>query len=255
MDKDSTLKKCSRCRLKRIQETEEELNRYLTCLKCRNKRKLVKKTRLINIEQEIAKSGLGVDTDKLHFKYPDFLEQIKNNRYDDLTNIRLIGFVDTIHKYSVEEVDSQPNPDQFYLNISKNLTKTYIEPLTLVTGFKFVIRDYHKGGLNIKKIAIVFVCSQDKTKKRKSRSKFKRVVSNKLKIYECFSKINLYYDLITRKIVLNYSHKSHENCLEERGDLLAESIDYDLSTHIQDIAVAAVDNFLSISNIDHRLMG
>ena len=37
-----SVKKCSRCRGKRLDETEFELFKYSTCSKCRNKRKIVK---------------------------------------------------------------------------------------------------------------------------------------------------------------------------------------------------------------------
>jgi hypothetical protein len=35
-------KKCSRCRVKRVAETSEELEKYQTCIRCRNKRKVKK---------------------------------------------------------------------------------------------------------------------------------------------------------------------------------------------------------------------
>ncbi|KSA01212.1 uncharacterized protein AC631_03031 [Debaryomyces fabryi] len=179
--------------------------------------------------------------------------------------------------YTITEINQQTNPNEFYSNISKKLVRRYIDPISMVTGYKFPIRDYHKGGIKTKKVSLMFICCQDKTKQRKSRSKQHKRVSNKLKIYNCFSKVNLNYDLLIGGVTIAYTHKCHSNNAVDyddpsdhpdlRSDIHAQirndpghsnddlkepgELDH-FNDSIQSIAAAAVEN--KFINIDDRLI-
>lgn len=269
-----SVKKCSRCRGKRLDETEFELFKYSTCSKCRNKRKIVKQFPALD------QQSVEFHTNTFH-KFNNYLEILKTNKNTDLSNVKFMESVndDEFPIYTIMEINQQTNPNEFYSNISKKLIKRYIDPISLVTGYKFPIRDYHKGGIKTKKVSLMFICCQDKTKQRKSRSKQHKRVSNKLKIYNCFSKVNLNYDLLIGGITITYTHKCHANNTVDyddhsdhsnlRSELHAQ-IRSDPATHpndddlkdpgeldhfndsIQSIAAAAVEN--KFINIDDRLI-
>ncbi|CAK7891493.1 hypothetical protein CAAN1_01S05424 [[Candida] anglica] len=193
-------KRCSRCRIKRYKESEDELIKYATCLSCRLKRKIKKPI-----------DTIVYDDTKTFNDYHRFLQLLKTNLKQDLNDIKFNTITDPkeFPRFEFEDISKIKDLNTFYSNYSKKLTELYIKPISMVTGYKFPIRDYHKGGSKTKKITIMFVCSQDKTKQRKSRSKDKRNVLNKLKIFNCFSKINLCYDLILGNLLISYTHKSH----------------------------------------------
>lgn len=264
-----SIKKCSRCRGKRTDESEFELFKYSTCSKCRNKRKIVKQFPALD------QQSVEFHNNTFH-KFHNYLDVLKTNKDTDLSDLKFMESVndDELPLYTIGEVNQQTNPNDFYSTVSKTLIKRYIDPISLVTGYKFPIRDYHKGGIKTKKVSLMFICCQDRTKQRKSRSKQHKRVSNKLKIYNCFSKVSLSYDLLIGGVTITYTHKCHANMntveyddSDLRRDLHAEirndtavpssdlkepaNLDH-FTDSIQSIAAAAVEN--KFMNIDDRLI-
>lgn len=135
-----------------------------------------------------------------------FLDRIKNNQIEDVLDhhYKSISPEELFKRYHPAEVTN----DVFAM-VSKQLVATYLEPIMLITGFRFATRDYHKGGTKTKKVTFMFICSQDRTKQRKSRSDHKRQIINKLKVEECHSKVSMSYDLTNGVIQLGYNHRHH----------------------------------------------
>ncbi|CDK29122.1 unnamed protein product [Kuraishia capsulata CBS 1993] len=186
------VRKCSRCRVKRDRETPEMLEKYQTCLSCREKRK---------IESRAVKDTLP----NLFTDFHDFLERIKFNQAIDILEHNFRGPAPIeFRRFAPEEVTLE-----IFQVTSKMLVQAYMDPLMNATGFKFPVRDYHKGGSKTKKISFMFICSQDSSRQRKSRSEHKRSVPNKLKVERCESKITLSYDLTDGMVMIYYNHKHH----------------------------------------------
>lgn len=235
-----TAKKCSRCRGKRLEESEFELFKYSTCSRCRNKRKIVKHFPVLD-QQSVEFNA------NIFHKFDNYLDILKTNKTSDLSNVKFMESVndDELPVYTIGEVNLQANPNEFYSNISKRLVKRYIDPISMVTGYKFPIRDYHKGGIKTKKVSLMFICCQDKTKQRKSRSKHHKRVSNKLKIYNCFSKVNLNYDLLLGGVSISYTHKCHTN-------ITTADYDPDIRNHLQsDVRAGSDPTDLKSTDLDH----
>ncbi|CDR40629.1 CYFA0S05e02608g1_1 [Cyberlindnera fabianii] len=188
------VKKCSRCRVKRTYESPEHLARYSTCANCRKKRKVVK------VETDIPLPGMFTD-------WNAFLDRLKYNVEEDLHEVRYRGYT------SVEDFPRPSNEEDIipdvYQHYARMLTKLFIHPIIDITGYKFAVRDYHKGGRKSKKITFMFICSQDKGRQRKSRSNQERSVHNKLKTEMCESRLSLTYTLVDGVVNILYNHKSH----------------------------------------------
>ncbi|KAG7730273.1 hypothetical protein KL933_000068 [Ogataea haglerorum] len=195
------VKKCSRCRVKRLNEDPEMLVRYQTCVNCRNKRKVKEKkvrslSKLPNLSDDWAqyqhKVSLNTQIDLYQHNYRNYTDK------------------ELFPRYRREELT-----EEIVKEMSELVVNHYIAPLQMLTGFKFAIRDHHKPNLadpnpnKSKKITWMYICSQDKYRQRKSRSENKRQVVNKLKTEECDSKITLNYDLVTGVVQLSYNHKHH----------------------------------------------
>ncbi|QPG75902.1 hypothetical protein FOA43_003288 [Brettanomyces nanus] len=191
--------KCSRCRVKRVKETEEMLHKYHTCVNCRMKRRVMKRklrspSRLPNLIDDWGK----------------YQQKVATNATMDLFEHNYRNYTDEVlfPRYKVGELN-----DEIVERISKKLVDHYISPLQMLTGFRFTVRDHHRPLLQqsnrAKKITWMFVCSQDKLHRRESRSHHKRRVINRLKTEECASKITLNYDLLTGMIQMSYNHKHH----------------------------------------------
>ncbi|KAH3667453.1 hypothetical protein OGAPHI_003102 [Ogataea philodendri] len=196
------VKKCSRCRVKRVNEDPDMLVRYQTCVNCRNKRKVKEKkvrslSKLPNLSDDWAqyqhKVSLNSQIDLYQHNYRNYTDK------------------DLFPRYQKEELT-----EDIVKEMSELVVNQYIVPLQMLTGFKFAIRDHHKPNLSdtnpnkSKKITWMYICSQDKYRQRKSRSENKRQVINKLKTEECDSKITLNYDLVTGVVQLSYNHKHHQ---------------------------------------------
>lgn len=194
-------KKCSRCRVKRTQESERDLHKYQTCLQCRARRR-VKQKRTRQLPQ------MPNVCDDWH----QFLQRASLNCTMDLSQHNFRSYVDSdiVPRFTPQQLNLD-----IILEIGQKIVQAYIFPLQNVTGFKFAIRDHHNPQLKdftkAQKISWMFICSQDRTKRRKSRSENKRQVINKLKVEDCESKINMNYDLITGIIQISYNHKCHKS--------------------------------------------
>lgn len=196
----SSIKKCSRCRMKRIHESEMDLHKYQTCAQCRAKRKVKERrprqlTKLPNVSDNWSK----------------FLSKVSLNHQIDLYQHNFRAFTDpaVFPRYKPEELNMP-----IIQEIGEKIIQTYIIPLQGVSGFKFAIRDHHNPQLTdlnkAKKITWMYICSQDRTRRRKSRSENKRQIVNKLKTEDCESKINLSYDIVNGIIQMSYNHKHHK---------------------------------------------
>lgn len=144
----------------------------------------------------------------MYTDYSEFLNKIKTNTDHDLFEHRFRGESDPsiFKRYSSNfTVDSAT-----YQQVAKQLLDVYINPLMEVSGYRFPIRDYHKGGRKAQRISFMFICSQDKSQKRKSRSNENRTTPNRLKVEECNSKLSLTYSLQDGIITIFYNHKSHK---------------------------------------------
>lgn len=194
------VKKCSRCRMKRVHESELDLHKYQTCAQCRAKRKVKERrprqlTRLPNVCDNWAK----------------YLARVAMNHQVDLHqhNFRAYTDEESFPRYAPEELTLP-----LVQEIGERVIQAYVLPLQRVTGFKFAIRDHHNPQLadltKAKKITWMYICSQDRTRRRKSRSENKRQIINKLKTEDCESKINLSYDLVNGIIQMGYNHKHHK---------------------------------------------
>lgn len=139
-------------------------------------------------------------------RYQDFLDQVKVNCEEDLIDLKYRGEAPhELTRFSIED----EIPTSVYQEYAKRLIELYIQPIMAFTGFKFVVRDFHKGGRKTKKITFQFICSQDRTKQRKSRSNNERNVNNKLKVEDCDSRINLMYTVTTGLVTIAFTHKTH----------------------------------------------
>lgn len=218
-DRDADLakiKKCSRCRMKRLQETEGDLQKYQTCVQCRERRKVKDR-----------KPRVLVKLPNLSDDWKTFISKVSLNNVVDLHqhNFRAYSNETEFPRYQPEALTSP-----IVQNIGEKIVKTYIQPLQEVTGFKFAVRDHHNPSLcdvnRAKKITWMFICSQDKFRRRKSRSENKRQVMNRLKTEECCSKITLSYDIVHGIVQISYNHKHHKPlhaCLK-----MNESLEKDL---------------------------
>lgn len=139
--------------------------------------------------------------------FESFLSKVKLNTVENIDNLRYLGLTDPTKfaRYSTDD----SIPKDVYQLYSKRLIEFYINPIIEQTGFKFVIRDFHKGGCKTKKINFQFICSQDRSKQRKSRSNNKRAIQNRLKVEECDSKINLKYSMMDGQVSISFTHRTH----------------------------------------------
>lgn len=154
----------------------------------------------------------------MYTDYDQFLERIKTNTDHDLLEFRYTGESDpeTFKRYGSNfNIDTAT-----YQQVSKHLLEVYINPLMEVTGYRFPIRDYHKGGRKSQKISFMLICSQDKAQQRKSRSSEHRVIPNKLKVEDCKSKLTMTYSLQEGTVTLFYNHKAHRPYMwrKNKGD-------------------------------------
>lgn len=208
----SNIRKCSRCRMKRLLENEHQLEKYQTCVQCRERRKVrERKPRVL-------------------FKLPN----LSDDWHIFLSKVALNNVIDLYqHNYRAYSEESEfprylPNEltHEIVQNIGEKIVERYVHPLQEVTGFKFAVRDHHNPSFiecnRAKKITWMFICSQDKFRRRKSRSENKRNVLNRLKTEECCSKISLSYDIVHGIIQMSYNHKHHKP-LEEQNNLLNSS--------------------------------
>ncbi|VEU20792.1 DEKNAAC101723 [Brettanomyces naardenensis] len=237
-------KKCSRCRVKRINETPEMLSRYQTCINCRRKRRVTKRkirspTKLPNLSDD----------------WETYRQKVATNTTEDL-------FQHNYRNYADESIFPRYRPEELNYEIvekiSKDLLQHYIVPLQLATGFRFAVRDHHKPLLyeanRAKKITWMFVCSQDKYRQRQSRSKNKRQVVNKLKTEACASKITLNYDLVTGMVQISYNHRHHYPYSWKKGEKPIN--DNEIVTAPDDTVRAqdVINEFIAQStNTDHQL--
>ena len=193
------IKKCSRCRMKRLQESSDDLEKYQTCMQCRERRKVRDR-----------KPRVLVKLPNLSDDWKTFISKIELNNVIDLHQHNYRAYTDEISfpRYQPEELTIP-----IIQSIGERIVEKYIHPLQDVTGFKFAVRDHHNPSLfdhnRAKKITWMFICSQDKFRRRKSRSENKRQVSNRLKTEECCSKITLSYDLVYGIVQISYNHKHH----------------------------------------------
>ncbi|ODV87679.1 hypothetical protein CANARDRAFT_20416 [[Candida] arabinofermentans NRRL YB-2248] len=198
-----SIKKCSRCRVKRMAEDPEMLIKYQTCLSCRMKRKVKQK-----------KVRTPSKLPNLSDNWDQYQEKVSMNTTIDLFQHNYRNYTDPniFPRYQKEELN-----EDIIKHMSQLVVSHYITPLQILTGFKLAIRDHHKPKLQepepfpnkSKKITWMYICSQDRYRQRKSRSENKRQVVNKLKTEECDSKITLNYDLVTGIVQLSYNHKHH----------------------------------------------
>ncbi|TID31072.1 hypothetical protein CANINC_000316 [Pichia inconspicua] len=197
---EENIKKCSRCRMKRIRESEKDLCKYQTCQQCRERRKVKEK-----------KPRVVIKLPNLSDDWDTFLKKVALNTVIDLTQHNYGAYTDKneFPRYSPEELTIELMND-----IGAKIVQKYIQPLQKITGFRFAVRDHHNPSLydpnRSKKMTWMFICSQDKLRKRKSRSENKRHVSNKLKTEECCSRITLSYDIVYGILQMSYNHKHHK---------------------------------------------
>lgn len=194
------IKKCSRCRMKRIHETTEELEKYQTCMQCRERRKVRDR-----------KPRVLVKLPNLSDDWKTYLGKVELNTVIDLYQHNYRAYTDE-NEFPRYRADELTLP--IVQSIGERIVEKYIHPLQEVTGFKFAVRDHHNPPLydqnRAKKITWMFICSQDKFRRRKSRSENKRQVSNRLKTEECCSKITLSYDVVYGIVQISYNHKHHK---------------------------------------------
>lgn len=143
----------------------------------------------------------------MYTDYIAFINKIKLNTQQDILQHRYRGSTDP-EVFKRYQVNSEIDPGT-YQYIGKQLIEFYIHPLMDATGYRFPVRDYHKGGRKTKKITFMFICSQDQGKQRKSRSNNERQIQNKLKVEDCESKVSLNYSLPDGIIQIMYNHKTH----------------------------------------------
>lgn len=187
--------------------------------------------------------------------YNQFVEKIKTNTAQDIIDCRYRGETDPqlFKRYDVNsDVDTAT-----YQQVSKQLVDIYVTPLMQCTGYRFPVRDYHKGGRKTKKITFMFICSQDRGKQRKSRSNDQRFVSNKLKIEQCESKITLNYSLHEGIVNLYYNHKAHSPYIWKKSrvgsDDEDDSMDHD--SHVRSFDdVSFAEQFQQFQQIQPRNM-
>lgn len=208
-DIDKDIKKCSRCRMKRVHENENELEKYQTCIQCRERRKVKEK-----------KPRGPMKLPELRDDWKGFLDKVAMNSIMDVQGHIYRAYTDErqFPRYSHDDLTTD-----IVQKIGDKIVEKYIHPLQELTGFKFAIRDHHNPPLydknRSKKITWMFICSQDKFRRRKSRSENKRQVLNKLKTEECCSKISLSYDIINGIVQISYNHKHHKpyNLIDSSG--------------------------------------
>ncbi|KAH3672779.1 hypothetical protein WICMUC_004185 [Wickerhamomyces mucosus] len=214
---DYNVKKCTRCRVKRSNEPIEQLNKYATCTNCRTKRKVVK-------------NPIDTTLPNTYTDYNAFLNKISTNSTHDIFEHRYKGYSDEslFKRYTLtDNIDSHT-----YQAVGKQVTDYYINPLMESTGFRFPVRDYHKGGLKDKKLTFMFICSQDRERQRKSKVQNEKISSNnKLKTEYCDSKITLSYSLIDGLVQILYNHKSHPPYVWKR--MILKNNGYTTSNHKQ----------------------
>ncbi|GME76249.1 unnamed protein product [Ambrosiozyma monospora] len=126
---DGPVRKCSRCRVKRLSETPEELQRYQTCLNCRFKRR-------VKVKRPRPPPKLpALDDD-----WTSFQEKISLNTSIDLWRHTYKDYVDP-------ELVPLYEPHQLTEEIVKEasdvIVSHYILPLQNLTGFKLAVRDHH----------------------------------------------------------------------------------------------------------------
>lgn len=143
----------------------------------------------------------------MYTDYIAFINKIKLNTQQDILEHRYRGSTDP-EVFKRYQVNAEIDPGT-YQYIGKQLIEFYIHPLMDATGYRFPVRDYHKGGRKTKKISFMFICSQDQGKQRKSRSNNERQIQNKLKVEDCDSKVSLNYSLPDGIIQILYNHKTH----------------------------------------------
>ena len=206
---DPNVKKCSRCRMKRLSETELELQKYQTCMQCRERRKVKKK-----------RPRVMVKLPNLQDDWQRFVEKVRMNTVIDLHqhNYRAHTNQEEFPRYSAEEITPA-----IARALGEKIVIKYIHPLQDVTGYKFSVRDHHKPHLmdvnRAKKITWMFICSQDKTTRRKSRGENKRQILNRVKTEECCSRIAVSYDIVYGIVQVSYNHNHHKP-LDERARML-----------------------------------
>ncbi|KAG7878230.1 hypothetical protein KL925_000072 [Ogataea polymorpha] len=120
------VKKCSRCRVKRLNEDPEMLVRYQTCVNCRNKRKVKEKkvrslSKLPNLSDDWAqyqhKVSLNTQIDLYQHNYRNYTDK------------------ELFPRYRREELT-----EEIVKEMSELVVNHYIAPLQMLTGFKFAIR-------------------------------------------------------------------------------------------------------------------
>jgi hypothetical protein len=138
--------------------------------------------------------------------FEQFVDKIKSNTQEDVLDHRYKGQApDEFTRFA----DTSDIHLEVYQHYSKRLIELYIQPIMELTGFRFAVRDYHKGGRKTKKITFMFICSQDRTKQRKSRSNNERKVNDKLKVELCDSRLSLTYNMSDGQVSIYYNHKTH----------------------------------------------
>lgn len=139
--------------------------------------------------------------------FESFLSKVKLNTVENIDDLQYLGLTDPAKfaRYSTDD----PIPKQVYQLYSKSLIEFYIKPIIEQTGFKFVVRDFRKGGRRTKKINFQFICSQDRSKQRKSRSNNQRRIQNRLKVQDCDSRINLKYSMTNGQVSISFTHRTH----------------------------------------------
>jgi len=199
--------------MKRIHEPEADLLKYQTCSQCRERRKVKQKKRRVTVKT------LPVSDD-----WKEFINKVSLNTVVDLMNL-------DYKAYSSESLFPRYKANELTTDIVQSLAsrvlETYLYPLQDITGFRFAVRDHHNPTLyddnRAKKLTWMFICSQDISRRRKSRSENKRQVLNKLKTEDCCSKITLSYDVIYGIIQINYNHKHHKPLKDVNNNILGQA--------------------------------
>lgn len=222
------VRKCSRCRVKRFTESPEQLQKYATCNNCRTKRKVVK-------------NPIDASQPNTYLDYSEFVSKIKMNSSMDILEHRYKGYSDAnvFKRYELsDEVDNAT-----YQEVGKMIIDAFIHPLMEETGFRFPVRDYHKGGTKNKKLTFMFICSQDSDRQRKSKTSAGRTSTNKLKTEHCDSKITLSYSLTNGLVQIMYHHKSHAPYVWKRHSAL--------KAHPMDLTSVSMDSNLTASGANN----
>ncbi|KAG0682310.1 hypothetical protein C6P42_003202 [Pichia californica] len=240
-DSSNGVKKCSRCRMKRLQESSEDLEKYQTCMQCRERRKVRDR-----------KPRVLVKLPNLSDDWKTFISKVELNNVIDLQQHNYRAYTD-ISEFPRFQPDDLTTP--IMQAIGEKIVVKYIHPLQDVTGFKFAVRDHHNPSLvdhnRAKKITWMFICSQDKFRRRKSRSENKRQVSNRLKTEECCSKITLSYDLVYGIVQISYNHKHHNPLKSEDLNRFNGRSEYRSEPNMSNIS-RHNHNYIHSHNIHHQ---